>query len=50
MKITIEIGPNRVTRTLSRIRYGFKGFKAYWKEFNRDPASTVKVKSDKLAA
>ena len=36
MKITIEIGPNKVTRFLSRIRHSVvgagRGLKAGWKE------------------
>ena len=42
MKITIEVGPNRVTRFLSRIRYAVVGAKEYWKDFNRQPAKPVK--------
>jgi len=46
MKITIEIGPNRVTRTLSKFNHarkeGVKGFKKGWKEFDGKPARAVK--------
>ena len=46
MKITIEIGPNRVTKTLSKLRNALKegknGFKNGWKQFDGRPASSVK--------
>lgn len=47
MKVTIEIGPNRVTRTLSKLRYAVKrgkqGFIEGWKEFDGVPARAVKA-------
>ena len=43
MKITIEIGPNKVTRFLSRCRNAVKGLKTGWKEFSGKPASPVKA-------
>jgi hypothetical protein len=46
MKITIEIGPNRISKTLSRLRGSIIGAKrglvTGWKEFDRKPASPVK--------
>ena len=45
MKITIEIGPNKITRFLSRIRYSIVGLKKGWREYqpNRNRNATVKA-------
>lgn len=47
MKITVEIGPNRVTKFMSKIRHalkeGRKGIRKGWKEFDGKPASSVKA-------
>lgn len=46
MKITIEIGPNKATRFLSRIRHSIvgagSGLKKGWKE-HKPPSKPVKV-------
>ena len=46
MKITVEIGPNKVTRLCSKLRYSIKGFKTSWREYggvNRDRTTTGKA-------
>ena len=50
MKITIEIGPNKITRFLSRIRYSIVGLKKGWREYQPNRNRTTTVKAAKKAA
>ena len=51
MKIMIEIGPNKVTRFLSRIRYSLVGLKEGWQQYKpaSKPAKLAGIVASKLA-